>query len=327
LGCRWCLADSRCHEMGSLYNPCSDAKSVTDPSSCPAPLPPRTAFNLNTSYDMLMYTKAVYHDDPAAEVLPAGFQLALTFNFSLGPWERAVGFLGSCPPSRQIVVAFRGTDTLPQLTDEILHHTLVPYPNYERALVNEYFLIAVATLEPIVGPQLAELLRACPDCTLATTGHSLGGAMAMLFAVRAREKLPKRPMAVYTFGQPRVGDHNLTQLVDKLLPGSLFRIVNAADLIPHVPLCSPFRIPCHQDASGYYHAGTEIWFPYGDYSGGVMCGYRECLGEPLSEDPSCSDGLFSMGYPPSILDHHRYFEVVPRGFCGGAPKPRLAVLI
>jgi hypothetical protein len=58
------------------------------------------------------------------------------------------------------------------------------------------------------------------------TGHSLGGALAILAAAC----LP--PQAVYTFGAPRVGDANF---VAALRPARIFHIVNPNDLVTTLP--------------------------------------------------------------------------------------------
>lgn len=58
------------------------------------------------------------------------------------------------------------------------------------------------------------------------TGHSLGGALAILAAA----SLP--PRAVYTFGAPRVGDAGF---IAALRPARIFHVVNPNDLITTLP--------------------------------------------------------------------------------------------
>ncbi|HSU67742.1 MAG TPA: lipase family protein, partial [Tepidisphaeraceae bacterium] len=63
------------------------------------------------------------------------------------------------------------------------------------------------------------------------TGHSLGGAMATLAALRlATEGLDVR--GVYTFGSPRVGNDEFYAKYS--VPH--YRLVNNNDVVPHVPL-------------------------------------------------------------------------------------------
>lgn len=71
-------------------------------------------------------------------------------------------------------------------------------------------------------------------------GHSLGGAMAvlmslMLLADKDREPIGKCIRAVYTFGQPMIGDSSFTDFCDKHLKGKLFRHIYGRDIVPYLP--------------------------------------------------------------------------------------------
>lgn len=75
------------------------------------------------------------------------------------------------------------------------------------------------------------------------TGHSLGGAMAGLMAAmirhedRYRRHLGGPLRAVYTFGQPMVGDPDFAQACqeDPFLNENVVRYVYADDVVPHLP--------------------------------------------------------------------------------------------
>jgi triacylglycerol lipase len=70
------------------------------------------------------------------------------------------------------------------------------------------------------------------------TGHSLGGALAMLAAneLFSRAERGAAPIAgVYTFGQPRVGNAGFRDAYDTLLKGRTFRIVHGDDVVPRIP--------------------------------------------------------------------------------------------
>lgn len=67
------------------------------------------------------------------------------------------------------------------------------------------------------------------------TGHSLGGALAMVAAAMLVNEPKYRIAGVYTFGQPRVGDPTFRSRYDELLGRITFRCVNDQDLVPHVP--------------------------------------------------------------------------------------------
>ncbi len=57
------------------------------------------------------------------------------------------------------------------------------------------------------GEEIVELLKDYPDAKLCITGHSLGGAVAVLFAARLMDMgVPTEQLDVVTFGAPAVGN-------------------------------------------------------------------------------------------------------------------------
>jgi hypothetical protein len=68
------------------------------------------------------------------------------------------------------------------------------------------------------------------------TGHSLGGALAVLAASVLLSEGRQQIAAVYTYGQPRVGDPEFSAAFDAKLGALTFRYVNDLDIVPHVPL-------------------------------------------------------------------------------------------
>lgn len=101
----------------------------------------------------------------------------------------------------------------------------------------------------IRGPLMGQLKRIAADPQLSSrvksitfNGHSRGGAMAVLAAVDAATDMkqqlgitnPWTAIRLYTMGQPRVGDAAYATLVESLFH-ERFRIVNTADIVPHLP--------------------------------------------------------------------------------------------
>ena len=75
------------------------------------------------------------------------------------------------------------------------------------------------------------------------TGHSLGGALAVMAAAHLHNKY-KMVEYLYTQGQPRVGNDKFAQFMTQLIP-NIYRIVHYADQVPHVP----------QSVLGFKHSG------------------------------------------------------------------------
>jgi predicted lipase len=83
------------------------------------------------------------------------------------------------------------------------------------------------------------------------SGHSLGGALALLASVDIKETLkPSNKITLYTYGQPRVGNQAWATYVYSLFPNNYIRVTHADDAVPHMP---PRLV-------GFKHAGNEVWF-------------------------------------------------------------------
>lgn len=69
------------------------------------------------------------------------------------------------------------------------------------------------------------------------TGHSLGGALALLAAWHLqRQFIPLHE--VVTFGAPMVGNAVAAQAFQREFPGKIFRYVNIDDPVPLLPMVS-----------------------------------------------------------------------------------------
>jgi hypothetical protein len=119
--------------------------------------------------------------------------------------------------------------------------------------------------------------------SLYVTGHSLGGALAVIFSV-----LYNNITGVYTFGQPRAGDAVFAKTANTVLSEKYFRLVNDHDIIPHVPF--PF-------INSYRHAGKLIFFKH-DAS--------VCLDPTIYDLPSVMMSLVSSfkGNPKELVTDH-----------------------
>lgn len=82
------------------------------------------------------------------------------------------------------------------------------------------------------------------------TGHSLGGALAILAAWRLqRQFIPIHQ--VYTFGAPMVGNEAAAKAFAKTFPNKIFRFVDERDMVPLLPTVSLF-------SNEYNHCLTEV---------------------------------------------------------------------
>ncbi|NUS66150.1 MAG: lipase family protein [Saccharothrix sp.] len=139
-----------------------------------------------------------------------------------------------------VVTAFRGTEPL-RLRDWFSDVTIPPWPGPAgTGLVHYGFAEALRGVIPSVVAAVQELRDG--EQTVWFTGHSLGGALAMLAAAWLHFEEPRLTAhGVYTFGQPRTCNHALAKAYDRALAGRTFRVVNNNDIVAQVPPGPLFR--------------------------------------------------------------------------------------
>lgn len=82
------------------------------------------------------------------------------------------------------------------------------------------------------------------------TGHSLGGALALLCGWRFHQHF----IAVHqicTFGAPMIGNDAAAAAFEREFPGKIYRYVDAGDLVPKLPTISLF-------SNSYMHCQREV---------------------------------------------------------------------
>lgn len=144
---------------------------------------------------------------------------------------RTRGFLGVC--DTYAVLSFRGSDPVTVqtwVTDAVVR--LVKRDEYDGRVHLGFSSVLKRTWGTV-----QRILDAAREKPLFLTGHSMGGALAVLTGCRLATA-GRPPTAIYTFGSPRVGDP--TFCAGYRLP--TYRIVNGLDLVPEMPLASMKRM-------------------------------------------------------------------------------------
>jgi pimeloyl-ACP methyl ester carboxylesterase len=190
--------------------------------------PDDPSFNRENALYLAHASDVAYHRAPSAA---ARERLGLETVAFRNKVTRTRGFLGVC--DTHAVLAFRGTDpvTLPNwLTDAVVR--LVERGEYEGRVHLGFSSVLRRTWSKI-----EELLEGAQDKPLFLTGHSMGGALAVLTACRLA-KLRRPAIATYTFGAPRVGDPAFCDAYAH----ATYRVVNRLDLVPEMPMASLKRL-------------------------------------------------------------------------------------
>lgn len=207
------------------------------------------------------------------------------------------------------IVSFSGTDPV-KIEDWITDFSVAQ----SGTSLHVGFQAAVETVWPRIKTVIAN--RPPSEQALFFTGHSLGGALAIVAAERAMRELTVQATAVYTFGSPRTGGKAFFNSYG-LLGNSTFRFVHGADVVPTVPpsLMGEFchvgqAIQCLTDGQ-FDDAQTRIFTSGEDKPDFVESGFQSGLADlraltalrPISRvGPRLLDQLAGL-LPRMVRDH------------------------
>lgn len=143
------------------------------------------------------------------------------------------------------VVVFRGTDNK---VDWLVNMTATSVPTangpIHRGFSNAYKASDAGT--PL-KPQIDKVLSEHAIEKVWISGHSLGGALALVAADDLLNQQSIEIAGVVTFGQPAVAKSELANHLDLELVGRYARFVNHDDIVPRIPIT-------------YQPCGRLVWF-------------------------------------------------------------------
>jgi hypothetical protein len=98
--------------------------------------------------------------------------------------------------------------------------------------------------------QLIKILQSRKTKRVWITGHSLGGALAVVCSYRLSSMENLEIAGVMTFGQPKVGNSVFCKHMEATLSGRMVHFVNESDVVPRVP-------------PSFDHFGSLVWYKSG----------------------------------------------------------------
>eukprot|EP00455_Lapot_gusevi_P016429 TRINITY_DN1846_c0_g2_i2.p2 TRINITY_DN1846_c0_g2~~TRINITY_DN1846_c0_g2_i2.p2 ORF type:complete len:285 (+),score=101.95 TRINITY_DN1846_c0_g2_i2:109-963(+) len=214
----------------------------------------------------------------------AGFEVK---SYSVDPATNTACMVGINNQTQTIVIAFKGTDPLSLknwITDFDVFKADTPFDGLPDAYVHGGFLAAWKSHKAIVFSTIQQLVVQNPNFAVVVTGHSLGGAQAILCILDLVHNERFSNIVAYTYGSPRVGDPAFASYFNQIVPVH-YRVTHSHDIVPHVPLIQ----------MNFHHPGREVWETNGNY---IVC-------DGSGEDGTCSDSNFT---DLSIPDHLTYMD-------------------
>ncbi|MEV6957461.1 lipase family protein [Streptomyces sp. NPDC051183] len=188
---------------------------------------------------------------------------------------------------KMIITGFRGTEPA-QIRDWLSDATTPPWPGPGGTGYIHYgFGQALDSVFPTVRDALADFRD--DDQSVWFTGHSLGGALAMLAGCRMYLEEPRlQADGIYTYGQPRTCDRLLAASCNKGFKDRLHRYVNNNDIVPQLP---PEPAYTHVDtlhyidASGRIRSSMPLTSALGDRVKGATADLLAPAGDALRDHP------------------------------------------
>ncbi len=201
--------------------------SAYDPPSWPV------AFEL-ANCSSIAYMPPVFAEE---ELRQRGYTDVQTLNFG-----SALGYVATLDDVA--VIMFRGTNP-PEIQDWYVNLNNKAYAS-EHGPVHAGFWGSYDALHS----QVVEVLRQKQLQRVWITGHSLGGALAVVCSYRLSSEKITEISGVMTFGQPRVGSKEFCRHMESELPAKMVHFVNENDLVPRVP-------------RSFDHFGSLVWYTAG----------------------------------------------------------------
>jgi triacylglycerol lipase len=182
-----------------------------------------TDFSLPRAVALAEASAAAYHPIAQADATAAALGLPNLHPFQI---DRTQGFWSV--DFGAALLAFRGSELRDWPNNLRLTPTLED--NHPWGRVHRGFEEALDAIIPHLHDFDAATAH-LPQVWL--TGHSLGGALAVLAGVWLHQR--GRSVYLHTYGQPMVGLESFAQQFEAQLPGRLTRFVNQRDAVPCLP--------------------------------------------------------------------------------------------
>jgi len=203
-------------------------------------------------------------------------------------------YVASSAADNVIVVAFRGSENLKNWIANLNFSKAAAYPECNGCMVHGGFYDSMKALYPTIRNEVARRRLDLPTARLVVTGHSLGAALAVLTANELHYGEGLVVDAVYTFGEPRVGNLAFKNYYNARGRVS-WRVTHWRDPVPHLP----------PESFDFMHIATEVW-----YNNEASSSYQVC--DSSGEDPKCSDSLW---FDSSVSDHLHYLNISISEIC------------
>lgn len=146
----------------------------------------------------------------------------------------------------QLILAIKGSDQINDILNDIKTLKIRLFENDDSSIHSGFSEIFVDNLiNELILKDILEILKNYENYKLYITGHSLGGALSILFSYYLSKNI-NQDINVITYGSPKIGDFKFYENFNKVKNIKLTRIINDNDIIVSFPKIN------------YYHVGDFI---------------------------------------------------------------------
>lgn len=150
--------------------------------------------------------------------------------------------------AKSLILIFRGTE--PKSVQDWITNSQIAKVKACSGRVHAGFWNSCQSVWSEIESEVQRLRQQLPSPPpLFLTGHSLGGALAILAAAQLN-LCGHQVNGVYTFGCPRIGDRHFAMQYNRKLYDCTFRLVNHRDIVAQLP----------PNELGYTHVGQLVYF-------------------------------------------------------------------
>ncbi len=195
-----------------------------------------------TLHAYALIADAAYQGKDRIEQVLAGRGYTLTAHGEL-PGYGVGYYLATNEQTQQQILSVRGTSNVENAIVDVAFQLL---PNEPTGIkLHQGFALSADFIYDKIKPQLKR------DYRINTTGHSLGGAAALILAMYL-DAAGYDVGEIITFGQPKVTNVGGSRKYGHL---DLTRVVTPRDMVPLVPPLDPMDL---MNIDIYWHLGTEV---------------------------------------------------------------------
>ncbi|RLA06408.1 MAG: lipase family protein [Gammaproteobacteria bacterium] len=202
----------------------------------------QNAVNFTEIREKAMFADAAYRPESEIRALVESSDYELTL-YHTTPGIQVAFFLATSAVTETQIISIRGTANIENAMVDVSLKLSVDADT--GVSLHEGFAYSAKQ----VYAELMPLLK--PEYKINVTGHSMGGAVALILAIFL-DKDQFKVDQVVTFGQPKVTNVQGANTIQHI---NVLRVVTPHDLVPLVPLFDPLDI---SNIDIFWHAGREV---------------------------------------------------------------------